>query len=759
MLRTNFKNSVIQSFYDKFSDFSDTKNYLFIGKVTEWENDNAPPTTLDSLKEELDAWKNMLVCKRISSNDIVFVIRRIDWTYNTKYTQYDDSSDLYSETTPVNFYVLTSDNNVYKCISNNNGGKSQYSPIGTSTEEIITQDGYIWKYLYSIRPELQDFITEEYIPVEYLDELSYTDQRSLQLDVEQDAKANKNGSISNIKVTQIGSSYPFAVDYILGDNPETVDHLVQMNIPVGGTTIKFNTNSNISRIDNIYNDNYVVYIYSGTGSGQVRTITDYDGSTGIATVDEGFTDAVTTSSYYKILPKIQITGNGTGAIAIPVVNPTTKLINLISVIDGGQNYKDVTVEIKTSKTTESEKTKARAIISPFNGHGSSALIELGCKDVMILTKFDKEQIQNLKFYNDYRQVGIIQDISVTGESQSSQTYTFDIENINSTTSMILSGDYSSFLSIIQANPTLIVKQGSDDNLGQAQGTYSSFDTTTNTLVLKTVNGKFMSYPSSTVYSLVIEDYPTVGTDTVFANINITKTSPLNYYSDTTFLQDQIILGQDSKATAKVLSWKPTFFGTDGELVVKDLRGAFIESYYNDSGTLVNGERIIGFNTVDTTTGIVGFSEDKVGIIKNTVKTQVSEGTNIFRATTVLTIVRSSGTTPFTDIDFLEDDSINQLITGAKGTVVGWSVSSDGLTGTLILSGTTGTFLNSINSTYSLQKLVNGFYVTQDAVISIISLPEVDRYSGKIIYIENIRPVVRGDDQTEEIKIIIGLWGK
>jgi hypothetical protein len=266
----------------------------------------------------------------------------------------------------------------------------------------------------------------------------------------------------------------------------------------------------------------------------------------------------------------------------------------------------------------------------------------------------------------------------------------------------------------------------------------------------------MSYPSSTVYSLVIEDYPTVGTDTVFANIDITKTSPLNYYSDTTFLQDQIILGQDSKATAKVLSWKPTFFGTDGELVVKDLRGAFIESYYNDSGTLVNGERIIGFNTVDTTTGIVGFSEDKVGIIKNTVKTQVSDGTNIFRATTVLTIVRPSGTTPFTDIDFLEDDSINQLITGAKGTVVGWSVSSDGLTGTLILSGTTGTFSNSINSTYSLQKLVNGFYVTQDAVISIISLPEVDRYSGKIIYIENIRPFVRGDDQTEEIKIIIGL---
>ena len=760
MLRTNFKNSVIHSFYDKFSSFSDTKNYLFIGKVSEWENDNSPPTALDSLKEELDAWKNMLVCKRINSSDVVFVIRRIDWTYQTKYAQYDDASGLYSETTPVNFYVLTSDNNVYKCISNNNNSSSLYSPIGTSTEEIITQDGYIWKYMYSIRPELQDFITEEYIPVEYLDELSYTDQRSLQLDVEQDAKANKNGSISNIKMTQVGSSYPFAIDYILGDHPEEIDHLVQMNIPVGGTTIRFSINSDISRIDNIYDDNYVVYIYSGTGSGQVRTITNYDGSTGIATVDEAFTDAVTTSSYYKILPKIEITGNGTGAIAIPVINPSTKLIDSISVIDGGQNYKDVSVEIKTSKTTESEKTKARAIISPFNGHGSSALVELGCKDVMILTKFDKEQIQNLKFYNDYRQVGIIQDISVTGETESSQTYTFDIENINSTTSIVLSGEYSTFLSAIQANPTLIVKQGSDDNLGQAQGTYSSFDVETNTLILKTVNGKFLNYnpnaSSATVYPLVIEDYPSLGTDTVYTDIIVTKTSPLNYYSDTTFLQDQIILGQDSKATGKVLSWKPTFFGTDGKLVVKDLQGTFIESYYNDSGTLVNGERIIGFNTVDTTTGIVGFSQDKVGIIKNTVKTEVSEGTNIFRATTVLTIVRPSGTTPFTNADFLEDDKINQLITGAKGTVVGWSVSSDGLTGTLILSGTTGTFSNSFNSAYSLQKLVNGFYVTQEAVISTISLPEVNRYSGKIIYIENIRPVVRGDDQTEEIKIIIGL---
>ena len=268
----------------------------------------------------------------------------------------------------------------------------------------------------------------------------------------------------------------------------------------------------------------------------------------------------------------------------------------------------------------------------------------------------------------------------------------------------------------------------------------------------------MPYPSSTVYPLVIQDYTTEGTDTSFTAVTVTKTAPLNYYSDFTFTPGDTILGQTSKSTANIVSWKPTFFGTDGKLVVKELKGSFVESYYNDSGSLINGENIISFSNVNTVSGITNFAEDKVGVIKNVERTEVVEGTNTFRATTVLTIARPAGTTTlFQNSDFTEDERIKQLTTGATGYVVGWSVSDNGLTGTLILSGTTGAF--STNSLYKLQRLITGTYVTQDAIISTISLPEVTRYSGKIIYIENIRPVVRGDDQTEEIKIIIGLWGK
>jgi len=755
MLKTNFKNSITKSFYDKFSSFSDTKNYLFIGKVTEWEDDTIPPVSVDSLNEELNAWKNMLACKRINADDVAFVIKKINWNYNTVYQQYDDILDLFSETTPLQFYVLTSENNVYKCIFNNNRAPSQYEPYGTGLEEIITQDGYIWKYMYSVRPELEDFVTEEYIPVEFLDELSYTDQRYLQLDVQQDAKINKNGSISNIVVTQIGAPYSFAIDYDTIEVDGSIAHLVQLNVVAGTSSIKFNTNTNISRMDNVYNDNYVVYIYSGPGSGQVRTIISYNGTTGVAVVDQPFTENISTSSYYKILPKIEIIGNGTGVVAVPVINPLTKQIDHISVLNGGLNYKEAIATVKTTKTLNSEKTLVRVIISPFNGHGSNPLIELGCKNLMIKTKFIKN-IENLNFYNDYRQVGLIQNISILGEEEQEQTYAIDIENINSTTSMVLQGNYQQFVGILQQNPDLIVKQGSDNNISQARGSFLSFNEQTKTLILRTINGKFSAFPASTVYPMVIENWPIDGSDTTFDDISIINTSPLNYYNDFTFLPNETILGETSKSTAEIVNWTPKFFGTDGTLVIKKLKGTLIESYYNDSGQLINGENIISFSSVNTNSGIQGFSNSKVGVIKNLYRTQVQEGLNTFRATTVITIVRPAGIdTPFTKTDFSEDDGIKQLTTNAEATVVGWSVSDNGTIGTLMVSGTFNSFQTNTNLGYKLQKLINGAYSTQDAVITQIILPQVIKYSGKIIYIKNIRPVVRGDDQEEEIKLIIG----
>ena len=82
-----------------------------------------------------------------------------------------NSVDLYS----ANYYVLNSDFRVYICLNNGttpenpSGRPSLDEPTFTDLEprEAGTSgDGYIWKYLYTIKPsELVKFDTTNYIPV------------------------------------------------------------------------------------------------------------------------------------------------------------------------------------------------------------------------------------------------------------------------------------------------------------------------------------------------------------------------------------------------------------------------------------------------------------------------------------------------------------------------------------------------------------------------------------------------------------------
>lgn len=64
------------------------------------------------------------------------------------------------------FYCITTDNNVYKCIDNNKGAKSTVKPYATSTSTLRTQDGYLWKFMYTIPVSLVNrFMTTTDMPV------------------------------------------------------------------------------------------------------------------------------------------------------------------------------------------------------------------------------------------------------------------------------------------------------------------------------------------------------------------------------------------------------------------------------------------------------------------------------------------------------------------------------------------------------------------------------------------------------------------
>ena len=128
-------------------------------------SDAAPLTPVDSVQEEYYAFDDLLAAKKVGTSattDISFVIPRRNWTTTTIYDYYrHDYGNRITGTTTVQtsnsgattlwdstFYVLNSENRVYKCLDNNNGGASTFEPTGNSNNIITLGDGYKWKYMY-----------------------------------------------------------------------------------------------------------------------------------------------------------------------------------------------------------------------------------------------------------------------------------------------------------------------------------------------------------------------------------------------------------------------------------------------------------------------------------------------------------------------------------------------------------------------------------------------------------------------------------
>jgi hypothetical protein len=97
-----------------------------------------------------------------------------------------------------------------------------------------------------------------------------------------------------------------------------------------------------------------------------------------------------------------------------------------------------------------------------------------------------------------------------------------------------------------------------------------------------------------------------------------------------------------------------------------------------------------------------------------------------------------------DDNFVEDEVVYQGLfpnTTFTGTVVAWNGSNQ-----LKLANTTGSVIAS-----TLIGLTSGATGT----VSIpITVPEVAPYSGQLLYIDNIKPIIRSSDQIEDFKIVL-----
>lgn len=162
IFKNAFKKSLLYSLYNEIRTNANSY-YYFLAKTSDWEDENVIPLVTDTIIDEVNTRNNIIFTKKITVNDLAFIIPRYDWDYGIVFDNYNDNVEHLED---YKFYCVTANNRVYKCIDNNNNSPSLIQPYATSQNVIRTSDGYKWKYMYTIPIALSDrFLTSTYIPV------------------------------------------------------------------------------------------------------------------------------------------------------------------------------------------------------------------------------------------------------------------------------------------------------------------------------------------------------------------------------------------------------------------------------------------------------------------------------------------------------------------------------------------------------------------------------------------------------------------
>ena len=166
---------------------SSNSYYSFVGlpNPTDYQSDwnTDVPSPKDNFSQENDYWDTMIALKKINAQDVKQVVPKRTWSSGTSYDMYrhdysrtnlaavSGSTTLYL----ANYYVMNSDFRVYVCLQNGldpdnpDGRPSLDEPTFTDLEPKAagtSGDGYIWKYLYTIKPsDVAKFESTDFMPV------------------------------------------------------------------------------------------------------------------------------------------------------------------------------------------------------------------------------------------------------------------------------------------------------------------------------------------------------------------------------------------------------------------------------------------------------------------------------------------------------------------------------------------------------------------------------------------------------------------
>lgn len=180
------------------------KYYFALGRNYSWGTaGDVPVDALDYFPFELQTRKDFIKYSEIGPSDVSIVIDRLDWQAGFIYDEYDlytKDNLAYSGATSLDtafFFVVTDEFNVYKCLQNNQNTISFVKPTGTQILPIgPLADGYVWKFMYNIPLYLRNkFLSATQIPVTTVLSSQYY----------------SNGRLTNIILDNKGSNYALNV--------------------------------------------------------------------------------------------------------------------------------------------------------------------------------------------------------------------------------------------------------------------------------------------------------------------------------------------------------------------------------------------------------------------------------------------------------------------------------------------------------------------------------------------------------------------
>ena len=181
-----------ETFIKSFVGVGSTANtyYTFIGQPnalnsqangsSSW-GDGLPP--LDGFEEENEIKETIISMKKVTESDVRRMVRKKVWESGSTYEMYRHDYSIYNlspvTNSPslydVNYYVINDDLKVYICLQNGTDPENPKGRPSLDKPEFVdleprpagtSGDGYIWKYLYTIKPsEIVKFDSIEFIPV------------------------------------------------------------------------------------------------------------------------------------------------------------------------------------------------------------------------------------------------------------------------------------------------------------------------------------------------------------------------------------------------------------------------------------------------------------------------------------------------------------------------------------------------------------------------------------------------------------------